>query len=243
MGKETEATKKKKKWPWVVGAIAIVIIIGIIGGNSGDKSNTQTSVPNNQSAKTDSVGGKTENTKTSSKSDTKKSYKVTLKPGYYEVGIDIPAGTYDFEIKAGNGNVTTTSGSVNLIMGEQSDDMYQKSYKNAELSAGDTLFVQQCTIKVGSKSADTAIKGRDNSSAQEISLAAGKYTAGTDFQPGYYNITLTSGSGNVICEDNQLNAIMSKDSSVGVKEYKNVPFKSGYKLDVESAKIKLTPSK
>ena len=249
MDKETEKSKKKK-WPWIVGALAILIIAGAINGGI----NKSTSTVPNESKQAESTQQKEESTLqeaadtsskegTSSKAETKKSYTVTLKPGYYEIGIDVPTGTYNFDIKSGNGNVTTTSGEVNLIMGEQSNDLYLKTYKNAELKSGDTLFVQQCSIKISSKSADTAVKGRDNSSAQAISLSAGKYTAGTDFQPGHYDIALVSGDGNVICSDNGLNAIFSKDSSVGVKEYKNVPFESGYKLDVEGAKVKLNPSK
>ena len=171
-----------------------------------------------------------------------KSFSATLLPGYYEIGVDIPAGIYNFDIASGKGNVTDINDDVNLVMGNDSDAMYQKSYKNAELADGSTLFVQQCSIKVLSSNAGE-IKKRDNSSAKAVTLSSGKYTAGRDFKIGYYDITLVSGSGNVVCQDNELNAIFSTDKDFGVATYKNVPFKDGYKLDVEGAKIKLTPSK
>lgn len=168
-------------------------------------------------------------------------YSATLLPGYYEIGVDIPAGTYNFDIADGKGNVTDINDDVNLIMGNDSDDMYVKSYKNAKLTDGNTLFVQQCSINVSSSNAGKT-KKRNNSSAKAVTLSSGKYTAGKDFQTGYYDITLVSGSGNVICNGNELNAIFSTDKELGVTTYKNVPFKDGNELDVESVQIKLTPS-
>jgi hypothetical protein len=128
-------------------------------------------------------------------------------------------------------------------MGKGSDDMYQKSYKNAELADGSTLFLSQCSIKVSSQNAG-AVTARDNSGAKAFNItSSGKYSAGKDFQPGYYDIELVSGQGNVMCTENQLNAIFSKDASFGVTKYKNVKFESGNILQVEGTKIKLTPSK
>jgi hypothetical protein len=164
-----------------------------------------------------------------------------LEAGYYEIGIDIPAGTYDFELVSGSGNVFDIGDSVNLMMGK--GENFQQSYKNAELKDGNTLVLSQCSIKISSKAVNASLKKRDNTSAKEIVLSSGKYTAGKDFQPGYYDITLVSGSGNVICEDNQLNAMIGSDTSMFVKGYKNVPFKDGNKLDIEGPKVKLTPSK
>lgn len=179
----------------------------------------------------------------SSKAPATKEFSVTLLPGYYEIGADLPSGTYDFDIVTGNGNVSDINDGVNLIMGKNSDDMYQKSYKNAELTDGSTLVLSQCSIKVSTKNAG-AVKARDNSSAKAFNItSSGKYAAGRDFQPGYYDIELVSGQGNVICMENQLNAIFSKDASLGVTEYKNVKFESGNTLQIEGPKLKLTPSK
>lgn len=171
-----------------------------------------------------------------------KPYSATVLPGYYEIGTDLPAGTYNLDIVSGKGNVTDENDGVNLIMGTDSDEIYQKSYKNAELTEGATLFVQQCSVKATSSNPGK-IKRRDNSSAKPVTLSSGKYTAGRDFQVGYYDITLVSGSGNVICRENELNAIFSTDRTFGVTTYKNVPFKDGDKLDIEGAKVKLSPSK
>lgn len=237
---------KKKKWPWIVVAVVVVIIIAaaVNGGNNGGSTSNVPTVSNSAAVTTTSKAASTvTSAPANSTPPATKAFNATLEPGYYEIGVDIPAGTYDFEIVSGNGNVTTTSGSVNLIMGKQSGDMYQKTYKNAELNAGDSLFVQQCSIKIDTKAADMQIRKRDNSTAKEVNLSSGKYTAGKDFKAGYYDITLVSGSGNVICQDNELNAILGTEDQLGVKTYKNVPFKDGNKLDIEGPKVKLTPSK
>lgn len=230
---------KKKKGGCLkigLGVIAAIIIIVIIaqscskgsGGTSSSASSIATSISTTSTA--------------SQTAAQQKAFSATLLPGYYEVGVDIPAGTYNFDIASGSGNVTDINDGVNLIMGTGSNDMYQKSYKNAELTNGSTLFLQQCSIKVASANVGTTQK-RDNSSAKAATFSSGKYTVGKDFQSGYYDITLASGSGNVICMDNELNAIFTKDKSLGVTTYKNVPFKDGYKLQVEGAKVNLTPSK
>jgi hypothetical protein len=244
-GVEPKAPRKKKKWPWIIGIIIVLIIIikACSGGSSGGSTSNAPTVSNAAVTSSTTAASSTANSAPVSNAATTKAYSAALDPGFYEIGVDIPAGTYDFAIVSGNGNVTTTSGNVNLVMGKQSDNMYQKTYKNAELNANDTLFVQQCSIKIDSKAADMNIKKRDNSTAKEVSFSAGNYTVGKDFKPGYYDISLVSGSGNVICQDNELNAIFGDDSSMGVKTYKNVPFKDGNKLQVEQVKVKLTPSK
>ena len=236
----------------------IVSIVFIIIASTNSPSTTSTSTPSSATnEKTSSV--QTSETGTSSAVASKaiassaapvssettatKAFSTTLLPGYYEIGVDIPSGTYNFEIATGNGNVTDVNDGINLIMGKGSDDMYQKSYKNAELADGSTLFLSQCSIKVSSQNAG-AVTARDNSGAKAFNItSSGKYSAGKDFQPGYYDIELVSGQGNVMCTENQLNAIFSKDASFGVTKYKNVKFESGNILQVEGTKIKLTPSK
>jgi hypothetical protein len=230
--------KKKKKWPWIIIAVVVIIIIiaAVNGGNSGGSSGNSPTVSN----ATDASAGST--AVSAATTNAKKPYSATLESGFYEVGVDIPAGTYDFEIASGTGNVVDIGDDINLMMGK-GDSSYQKDYKNADLTDGNTLMVMQCSIKINSKAASTAIKKRDNSSAKATTLSSGKYTAGKDFQPGYYDISIVSGSGNVICQDNELNAMMGKDTSMYVKKYKNVHFDKDYKLDIEGPKVKLTPSK
>lgn len=228
------------------------IVFCIIAGNSGTKGATTTAAGNAGTSSAQSVqANSTTKASTaqssaapSSAAPTTQSYSATLLPGFYEIGTDIPAGTYDFEIASGKGNVTDANDDVNLIMGKDSDSMYQKSYKNAALTDGATLTLSQCSIKISSKDASMPLKKRDNSTAKDFAISSsGKYKAGKDFQPGYYDIKLKSGSGNVICEDNELNAIFSTDSSLGVTEYKNVKFEDGNTLDVEGPGLQLTPSK
>ena len=224
----SKAMKPKSKSALaIVIAMALVVALTACGGGS------------SEAGKTTAPSAK--NAVPSSATEAKKAYASTLEAGYYEIGIDIPAGTYDFELVSGSGNVFDIGDSVNLMMGK--GENFQQSYKNAELKDGNTLVLSQCSIKISSKAVNASLKKRDNTSAKEIVLSSGKYTAGKDFQPGYYDITLVSGSGNVICEDNQLNAMIGSDTSMFVKGYKNVPFKDGNKLEIEGPKVKLTPSK
>lgn len=242
--------EKKKRGCLSIGlaVLAVIIVIVLIaqscsGGAGGVSSSASSIAASKPTISAASQTAPSSQAQTPSSTVQQKTFSATLLPGYYEIGVDIPAGTYDFDIASGKGNVTDIEDGINLIMGNDSkNDMYQKSYKNAELTNGSTLFLQQCSIKVTSSDAGTTQK-RDNSTAKAVTFSSGKYTVGKDFQPGYYDITLVSGSGNVICMENQLNSIFSNNKGLGVTAYKNVPFKDGYKLDVEGAKVSLTPSK
>ena len=58
---------------------------------------------------------------------------VELSSGNYVAGTDFVAGIYDIKIVSGNGNVSSDNsfqGGINAIMGVNSDEMYQKEYKN-----------------------------------------------------------------------------------------------------------------
>lgn len=243
-------TKKKSRGAACL-YLAAVLLFAIISGMSGESPKTPMTPTGSSPAAsseflTSSPPSSTAQSSAAPSSSTPatKAYTATLLPGYYEVGTDIPAGTYDFEIASGRGNVVDIDDGINLIMGNSSEEMYQKGYKNAKLTEGSTLMLSQCSIKISSQNASTNLKKRDNSSAQAFNItSSGNYEAGKDFQPGYYDIELASGSGNVICPENELNAVMSKDSSFGVTVYKNVKFENGYTLDVEGPKLRLTPSK
>lgn len=73
---------------------------------------------------------------------------VTLANGYFLVGTDIPAGTYNIEATSGGGNVISNDGTINAIMGVANDGFYQKEYNNIPLREGATLTVLDVTIKL-----------------------------------------------------------------------------------------------
>ena len=75
-----------------------------------------------------------------------KSY--TLSSGNYIAGSDIEAGTYDLSVVKGAGNVQTEDGSLNAIMGTNSEDMYQQKYMHVELKKDVKLIISGATIKL-----------------------------------------------------------------------------------------------
>lgn len=234
--------KKKHTGLIIVAAVLILfVIVGIAISHGGSNSSVSTA-PVNSSGTSSQTG-----TKASSQATAQtKSFSTTLVSGFYEIGTDIPAGTYNLAIASGSGNVIDADDSINLLMGSDTS-MYQKDYKNAELKDGNTLQIRQCSIKITSNDASTQLKKRDNSSAKAVKFSSGKYTCGKDFQPGYYDLKLVSGSGSVTCRDNELDGMMGEDASVAadvyVKEYKNVHFEKDFKLDLEGPTIQMTPSK
>lgn len=168
----------------------------------------------------------------------------TLSDGYYTIGVDLPAGTYNLNATKGSGNVMTADGAINEIMSTSSNT----TFSNAKLSNGQILEVSGVTLQVSSSNASgAALKPRNQSGLVTKQLGSGNYTAGTDFPAGTYDLTAVSGSGNV-SDDAQpdiLNAVMGTDTSDGmsVSTYKNVTFKSGVVLQISGVTISISPSK
>lgn len=79
--------------------------------------------------------------------------------------------------------------------------------------------------------------------AEFTTAQSGTYTAGTDFEPGVYDIEVVSGSGNVMCTD--LNEIMGTGNSMFgdlyVESYDNKTFKEGDTLEASGVSVKLVP--
>lgn len=79
---------------------------------------------------------------------------VELGSGNFIAGEDFPAGIYDIIAISGNGNVSSDnmySGGINAIMGESDStgfNMYEKEYKNIELSEGTTLTISGVKINL-----------------------------------------------------------------------------------------------
>ena len=78
---------------------------------------------------------------------------------------------------------------------------------------------------------------------KNYSFSSGNYVAGKDFPAGTYNISATSGFGNVSTDDFSLNAIMGVKSEdildIAEQTYSNVQFDEGVTLSVDGVKIKM----
>lgn len=76
---------------------------------------------------------------------------VTLSSGNYVAGKDFPSGIYNITAVKGSGNVSSDNiyeGGLNAIMGTQTDDMYEKDYRNVSLTSGVTLKISGVTVKL-----------------------------------------------------------------------------------------------
>lgn len=245
-------TKKKSRGMASLYLVAC-IIFGIIAGITGSPSAPKNSVSSSTVSSASSTASKAPASSTASSKVTPSApanVKVdkTLESGNYTVGIDLPAGTYNFTAVKGAGNVTNDDGTINEIMGTKSKGSeYTPTFSNAELQDGEIIHVSGVTLQVTSNNASgIALKKRSQSINKDYTFGAGNYTAGKDFNAGTYDITAVSGNGNVTTEDGTLNAIMGTDTSNDMyeKNYYNVDLSDGAVLQLAgSVKVRLTPSK
>lgn len=224
---------------YLVAALVFVIIAAA--------SSPKTSNVTGSKAPGTSAGGSTIEKASSQAQATTTTVDKTLESGFYTVGIDIPAGTYDFKALSGGGNVITDDGSINEIMGTaDKGSLYTETFKNAELRDGQVLSVSGVSIRITSNNASAApLKKREQTITKVEEFGAGNYVAGKDYAAGTYDLKALSGGGNVMTEDGSLNAIMGTESEdMYIKTYHNVEFKEGDKLTISgNVKISLTPSK
>ena len=79
----------------------------------------------------------------------KPKYQTTLSAGSWKVGQDIKPGRYEIKAMQGSGNLTTSDGDVNEILGTESDsDSGQVTHVTANLSNGQTLNTDLQQIKL-----------------------------------------------------------------------------------------------
>lgn len=173
-------------------------------------------------------------------------FSKTFSPGYYTAGYDFPAGTYNLKATFGGGNVISEGAGLNIIMGLKSDDMYTKTYNNASFSNGDVVQIAS-TLKLKFKTTEKVEKkslSEYGRKGKKKILSPGKYLVGKDIKEGIYDISLMSGSGNVISDDGVLNEIMgSGDTSMYVKKFMHAPLQDGTTVEIDSVTVKITPSK
>lgn len=221
--------------------------IGNLGGEneSGNKNETTTSAEATTAEETSEA--------TTTEEVTLEPFELELTAGRYEAGIDFPEGTYSLTCISGSGNVNSSNmyaGGLNEVMSTDASDEYSiDSFNNAQFSNGVILSIAStAVIKISSEGVDKNSMSERVTSGTEIELSSGNFTAGTDFEPGVYDITCITGSGNVYSDnmyDGGLNEVMSADTSDGysITTFKNAKFEEGAQLSVSGCTIKLTPSK
>lgn len=94
--------------------------------------------------------------------------------------------------------------------------------------------------------ADAATKKLDDLTAatmpKEHTFSAGNYVCGQDFEEGVYTLEAVSGSGNVMCDDEEINEVMGTDPEFDTQTYKNATFVEGDLLEIKgNLQLKLEP--
>lgn len=217
--------------------IVIGVIANILGGDEEDK-------------KKESKSNKSTTEKVTEATTEKKvkltNFSKTFSPGYYTAGYDFPAGTYNLKATFGGGNVISEGAGLNLIMGLKSDDMYTKTYNNASFSNGDVVQIAS-TLKLKFKTTEKVEKkplSKYGRKGKKKTLSPGKYLVGKDIKEGIYDISLVSGSGNVMSDDGVLNEIMgSGDTTMYIKKFMHAPLQEGTTVEIDGVTVKITPSK
>ena len=168
-------------------------------------------------------------------SETGATYDCVLGYGEYEIGAQIPEGTYEVELVSGEGS---------MQQDDPENSIYYYSYfseDESDTDAGDYLDDVE-----------------ENPLTEQVTLKAGNtYTAGTDFPAGWYDVTEASGVdwaelhykiylGDLYDKENEnLNyenyGLWFYDTD-GSESYKNAVFPEGTELEVDDGDLILTPS-
>lgn len=219
----------------------VLIVIGVIANIlGGDEEDTKKESKSNKSTTEKVTEATTE------KKVKLTNFSKTFSPGYYTAGYDFPAGTYNLKATFGGGNVISEGAGLNLIMGLKSDDMYTKTYNNASFSNGDVVQIAS-TLKLKFKTTEKVEKkplSKYGRKGKKKTLSPGKYLVGKDIKEGIYDISLVSGSGNVMSDDGVLNEIMgSGDTTMYIKKFMHAPLQEGTTVEIDGVTVKITPSK
>lgn len=178
-------------------------------------------------------------------------YSKELSAGFYNVGIDIPAGIYDIAWVKGKGNFRTVreaeygkSYTVDLLS-DTDDPLGTQSLVNVDLSTPGNVIKIDSNLVVEIKSfsdVNTDLQPRDNSSAEHIYLTPGVYTSGIDFKPGVYTVGHIKDEGTVKSVDDPIDGIDEKFGTDGIAYFDNLSLEEGKQLEIVGCEIELIPA-
>ena len=242
--------------------LAAVLVVSLAACGSGGKEATEKSA-NKSAASEDKKQAETKDNDEagSQKEDTTKEpekaaeetpevvtgpYETELEAGDYYVGSHIPEGVYNVEVVSGLGNMMTKSGIVTSL-GSGTGVEYASTYENAALKNVDVLkLTQSLKVKISTQEATfSTMTGYENTAKEEKEFGPGDYLIGQDITPGYYDISVVSGTiVNVSLTDGAFTGMFSSDPAMAESagsSYKNVAFREGATLKVSTGSIKITP--
>ena len=127
-------------------------------------------------------------------------YEKELTAGSYIIGIDIPAGTYNFVALKNKGTLDTGEGGLYISLNVETEEDSSKDFKNAELIDNTTLIISGgLKVKITSQNKVNLNNANQRKAEEKASykLKNGNFKANKDFDPGVYVIKAISGGGEV----------------------------------------------
>lgn len=198
-------------------------------------------------------------------SETGATYDCVLGYGEYEIGAQIPEGTYEVELVSGEGSMQQDDPENSIYyyyyFSEDESDTDAGDYlDDVRLYTGGHLKIDTgLVVQFHSENAQTEqMQLEENPLTEQVTLKAGNtYTAGTDFPAGWYDVTEASGVdwaelhykiylGDFYDKENEnLNyenyGLWFYDAD-GSESYRNAVFPEGTELEVDEGDLILTPS-
>ncbi|MDV7756853.1 hypothetical protein [Liquorilactobacillus mali] len=165
-----------------------------------------------------------------------KATQATLGAGTFTVGkkADIKPGRYVIKSTNGSGNLSDSTGQINVILGQTIDnDSGQIDSYTTNLKKGDQVQIQ------GIESTSFTPAGKR---IKKTILNAGDWKVGKDIKSGRYIITALQGSGNLSTNDGMINEILgtTSDSETGQVSSVTAHLTKGEILSTNLEQIKLT---
>ena len=198
-------------------------------------------------------------------SETGATYDCVLGYGEYEIGVQIPEGTYEVELVSGEGSMQQDDSENSIYyysyFSEDESDTDAGDYlDDVRLYTGGHLKIDTgLVVQFHSENAQTEqMQLEENPLTEQVTLKAGNtYTAGTDFPAGWYDVTEASGvDWAELHYKIYLGALYDKENedlnyenyglwfydTDGSEAYRNAVFPEGTELEVVDGDLILTPS-
>ena len=198
-------------------------------------------------------------------SETGATYDCVLGYGEYEIGVQIPEGTYEVELVSGEGSMQQDDSENSIYyysyFSEDESDTDAGDYlDDVRLYTGGHLKIDTgLVVQFHSENAQTEqMQLEENPLTEQVTLKAGNtYTAGTDFPAGWYDVTEASGvDWAELHYKIYLGALYDKENedlnyenyglwfydTDGSESYRNAVFPEGTELEVVDGDLILTPS-
>lgn len=169
-------------------------------------------------------------------------FETKLGAGRYTVGQQIPEGTY--RVTGGDWLVFYVDDRKNSIFNNWWTSEYRD--ENGEVLIEDVRLYQGAVLEITGAGeldfyaenarTDDMEEAMDNPLTQEIQLSQDVLEAGTDFDPGMYDLEMLEGSGNILVEGvdgTTVWIILDAQNEYTEKLYRNVLLEDGMKIEIE----------